>query len=163
MNSLTKEVFNNFIGQNKTLHMPSINKNALVPYSAEQMYNLVNDVDAYSEFLPGCRASQVLSQSDEHMQARMVLAKAGIEQVLVTHNVLIPHSQIQMQLAEGPFKKLSGGWTFTPLSDEACKIDLSLEFTFSSRLVDLAFGKIFTALTGNMVKAFSERAKQVYQ
>jgi len=143
--------------------MPSINKHALVPYSAEQMYNLVNDVDAYSDFLPGCRASEVMSQSHEHMQAKMVLAKAGIEQTLVTHNILTLNSRIQMQLADGPFKALSGGWTFTPLSENACKIQLSLDFTFSSRFVDLAFGKIFKSLTGNMVKAFSERAKQVYR
>lgn len=143
--------------------MPSISKNALVPYSAEQMYNLVNDVAAYKTFLPGCRDSQVLAQSENSMHARMVLAKAGIEQVLETHNTLIQGRSIQMSLAEGPFKSLSGGWTFTPLSDEACKIELALQFTFSSKLVDMAFGKVFKALTNNMVKAFSDRAKEVYK
>ncbi|MFW8589907.1 SRPBCC family protein [Glaciecola sp. 2405UD65-10] len=143
--------------------MPTINKNALVPYSAEQMYNLVNDVDSYQEFLPGCRSSEVISESESQMHAKMTLAKAGIEQVLVTKNTLIPNEQIIMQLSEGPFKQLGGGWTFTPLSDEACKIELSLDFTFSSRLVDMAFGKVFKALTNNMVKAFSDRAKEVYK
>lgn len=143
--------------------MPSINKSALVPYSAEQMYNLVNDVASYKTFLPGCRSSEVLQQTDTSMRARMVLAKANIEQVLETHNTLILNRGIQMSLAKGPFKSLGGGWTFTPLSDEACKIELSLEFVFASRLVDMAFGKVFKALTGNMVKAFSERAKEVYK
>lgn len=143
--------------------MPSINKNALVPYSAEQMYLLVNDVASYQTFLPGCRQSTVLEASDTTMHARLVLAKAGIEQVLMTRNTLIPNQSIQMSLSEGPFKSLSGGWTFTPLSDEACRIELSLDFTFSSRLVDMAFGKVFRNLTNNMVKAFSDRAKEVYQ
>jgi ribosome-associated toxin RatA of RatAB toxin-antitoxin module len=66
-------------------------------------------------------------------------------------------------LSQGPFNSLSGGWTFTPLSEEACKIELNLEFTFSSKLVDMAFGKVFKSLTSNMVKAFSERAKEVYK
>ncbi|MGB3726678.1 MAG: type II toxin-antitoxin system RatA family toxin [Glaciecola sp.] len=143
--------------------MPSINKNALVPYSAEQMYNLVNDVAAYQTFLPGCKQSAILEQSNTSMTAKMLLAKAGIEQVLVTQNTLVPNQRIDMQLAQGPFKSLSGGWTFTPLSDQACKIELSLNFTFSSKLIDLAFGKVFNTLTNNMVKAFSDRAKTVYK
>lgn len=143
--------------------MPSINKNALVPFSAEQMYNLVNDVNAYHEFLPGCRQSQIIEFSDQHMKAKMVLVKAGIEQELVTLNTLHLNRSIQMSLSQGPFQSLSGGWTFTPLSEEACKIELKLEFTFASVLVDMAFGKVFKTLTSNMVKAFSERAKEVYR
>ncbi len=142
--------------------MPRIRKNALVPYTAEQMYKLVNDVNAYDTFLPGCRESKIISETDTSMKARMVLAKAGIEQTLITENNLTPNRQIAMSLSQGPFKSLKGGWTFTPLSDEACKIELDLEFTFTSRLVDMAFGKVFKSLTNNMVKAFTERAKDVY-
>lgn len=142
--------------------MPSVNKHALVPYSAEQMFDLVNDVSKYQEFLPGCKRSDVLKESEDFMQAKMVLAKAGIEQTLVTQNKLIRGKSIEMGLADGPFKSLSGGWTFTPLSDNACKIELNLHFKFASKLVDIAFGKVFRGLTNNMVNAFSQRAKQVY-
>ncbi len=72
------------------------------------------------------------------------------------------NSQIQMQLESGPFKALSGGWTFVPLSDEACKVVLSLDFEFSNKIVEFAFGKIFNELTAAMVGAFTQRAKQVY-
>lgn len=143
--------------------MPKINKNALVPYSASHMYRLVNDVAAYQDFLPGCRRSEVLSVSEHHMEAKMVLVKAGIEQMLVTSNRLVTDRKIEMNLAQGPFQDLSGGWTFTPLSEDACKIELNLDFTFSSKLVDMAFGKVFKSVTNNMVKAFTERAKQVYR
>lgn len=143
--------------------MPKISKNALVPYSAEQMYNLVNDVNSYQQFLPGCRQSQVLEHSDDRMLAKMVLAKGGIEQVLLTENKLVEARSIEMSLNQGPFKQLQGGWTFSPMSDDACRIALNLDFTFSSKLVDMAFGKIFKSLTNNMVKAFSERAKEVYK
>jgi ribosome-associated toxin RatA of RatAB toxin-antitoxin module len=142
--------------------MPSIHKSALVAYSAQQMFVLVNDVDAYDKFLPGCRRSEILEQSEGFMLAKMLLNKAGVEQVLVTQNTLTPGRRIDMTLADGPFKSLEGGWTFTPLSDEACKIELNLHFAFTSRLVEFAFGKVFKALTGNMVKAFSDRAKRVY-
>jgi ribosome-associated toxin RatA of RatAB toxin-antitoxin module len=67
-----------------------------------------------------------------------------------------------MDLSDGPFKSLEGGWSFTPLSDEACKIELNLDFVFSSKLMELAFGKFFNILANNMVNAFSQRAKQVY-
>lgn len=142
--------------------MPKINKNALVAYSAKQMYDLVNDVDAYDTFLPGCRRSQILELNETHMRAKMLLSKAGVEQELVTLNTLTPGRRIDMQLAEGPFTSLEGGWIFTPLSDEACKIELHLDFTFSNGLADFAFGKVFKSLANNMVKAFSERAKRVY-
>jgi len=142
--------------------MPSIQRNALVAYSASQMYELVNDVEKYEKFLPGCVKSEVLESSDNHMLASMILSKAGVKQTLTTSNTLIKDSSIQMDLSDGPFKSLSGGWSFTPLSDDACKIELQLDFVFSSKLMEIAFGKIFNSLASNMVSAFSQRAKQVY-
>jgi len=97
------------------------------------------------------------------MEAKMVLVKAGIEQTVVTNNTLIPNKSIQMSLSQGPLKSLSGGWTFTPLGDDACKIELSLDFSFANKLVGMAFGKVFKTVTGNMVKAFTDRAKEVYK
>lgn len=142
--------------------MPSIKKSALVPYSAKQMYDLVNDVASYQGFLPGCKTSKVLQVNDTSMQAEMVLSKANFEQRLVTENTLIPERSIDMNLLDGPFDTFSGTWTFTPLSDEACKIELNMAFTFTNMLVDMAFGKLFKSITSNMVKAFTQRAKEVY-
>jgi len=127
------------------------------------MYTLVNDVASYDNFLPGCKHSSIISQSERFMEAKMVLVKAGIEQTVVTNNTLIPNKSIQMSLSQGPLKSLSGGWTFTPLGDDACKIELSLDFSFANKLVGMAFGKVFKTVTGNMVKAFTDRAKEVYK
>lgn len=145
------------------LVMPSIQRNALVAYSAKQMYDLINDVNQYASFLPGCLESHVLECSEEHMLASMVLSKAGMRQTLTTSNTLVKDQAIEMDLTDGPFKSLSGGWRFTPLSDEACKIELSLDFVFSSRLMEVAFGAVFNSLANNMVNAFSQRAKEVYR
>jgi len=142
--------------------MPSIQRNALVAYSASQMYDLVNDVEKYPDFLPGCVRSEVLESTEQHMLASLVLSKAGVKQTLTTSNTLIKDQKIDMDLSDGPFKSLTGGWQFTALSDDACKIELNLNFVFSSKLMEIAFGKIFNSLANNMVNAFSERAKQVY-
>lgn len=142
--------------------MPSIQRSALVAHSAQAMFDLVNDVESYPAFLPGCQDSKVLENTAEEMKASLLVAKAGIKQWFTTHNTLIPASRIDMQLVEGPFKRLTGGWTFSALSEDACKIELNLEFEFSNKLAEMAFGKVFNTLATSMVNAFTERARSVY-
>ena len=113
-------------------------------------------------FLPGCSDSKILEASHDVMKASLLVAKAGIKQWFTTHNVLEPGKRIDMQLVDGPFRSLNGGWTFSALSEDACKIELNLEFEFSNKLAEMAFGKIFNSLASNMVQAFTERARSVY-
>ncbi len=143
--------------------MSQIRRSALVSFSAGQMYALVNDVSRYPEFLPGCSGSRVLEHNQSMMKASVDVSKAGISKTFTTLNQLTPGLSIVMELVDGPFKSLSGGWYFTKLDESACKVELKLDFEFSSKLVEVAFGKIFNELTGNMVSAFVQRAKQVYQ
>lgn len=143
--------------------MPQISRTALVPYSAEQMYQLVNDVNSYPEFLPGCTGSRVIDASANQMTAAVDVSKAGISKTFTTRNTLTDNQSILMQLVDGPFKKLMGGWKFTPLSEDACRIEFQLDFEFTNKLIELAFGRIFKELAGNMVQAFTTRAKEVYR
>ncbi|MEZ9501151.1 SRPBCC family protein [Vibrio sp. 10N.286.51.B11] len=142
--------------------MPKVTRSALVSFSADQMFSLVNDVARYPEFLPGCSGSRVIESSDSAMVASVDVSKAGISKTFTTSNRLADGAEILMELVDGPFKKLQGGWYFTPLDDQACKVELKLEFEFSSRMIEMAFGKVFNELTSNMVSAFTQRAKQVY-
>lgn len=142
--------------------MPQIERSALVFYSSKQMFELVTDVPSYPQFLPGCSAAAVLSVDNNIQTASLQVSKAGISKTFTTRNTLIPFERLDMQLVDGPFKYLRGGWQFIPLSDDACKVVLALEFEFSSKLVEFAFGKIFNELTMSMVQAFTQRAKQVY-
>lgn len=142
--------------------MSQIGRSALVPYSAEQMYRLVNDVDSYPQFLPGCTGSRVLDASDDQMTASVDVSKAGISKTFITRNMLTDNQSIHMQLIDGPFRKLTGGWRFTTLSEDACKVELNLDFEFTNMLVELAFGRIFKELASSMVQAFTQRAKEVY-
>ncbi|MEZ9388759.1 SRPBCC family protein [Vibrio lentus] len=142
--------------------MPKVTRSALVSFSADQMFSLVNDVARYHEFLPGCSGSRVIESSDSTMVASVDVSKAGISKTFTTSNRLADGAEILMELVDGPFKKLQGGWYFTPLDEQACKVELKLEFEFSSRMIEMAFGKVFNDLTSNMVSAFTQRAKQVY-
>ena len=138
--------------------MPQISRTALVPYSAEQMYQLVNDVQSYPQFLPGCTGSRILESTPGQMTAAVDVSKAGISKTFTTRNQLTSNQSILMNLVDGPFKKLIGGWKFTPLSQEAFHLD----FEFTNKLIELAFGRVFKELAANMVQAFTVRAKEVY-
>ncbi|KKD01585.1 MULTISPECIES: SRPBCC family protein [Photobacterium] len=143
--------------------MPQISRSALVPFSAKQMFDLVNDVESYPAFLPGCSGTKILESSTEHMMAAVDVSKAGIKKTFVTRNQLEGIHKISMQLVEGPFRKLVGGWHFTELDADACKVELKLDFEFTNVLVEAVFGKVFHELTNNMVNAFTQRAREVYE
>lgn len=142
--------------------MPQVVRSALVHYSAEAMYQLVNDVKHYPEFLPGCAETKIISESEQQMRASVLIAKSGISQWFTTDNTLEVGKSIDMQLVDGPFSQLTGGWIFTALADDACKVELNLQFEFSSRIVEMAFGKVFSAIASKMVDAFVQRAGEVY-
>jgi ribosome-associated toxin RatA of RatAB toxin-antitoxin module len=142
--------------------MPTIERSALVPYSAAQMYALVDDIARYPEFVPGCRSATVIEQGTDYKVARLDISKAGVGKSFTTRNQLLPPSSIAMQLVDGPFKYLHGGWQFHALDNHACKIVLQLEFEFANTLLSMAFGGIFNELQGRMVDAFVQRARQVY-
>ncbi len=142
--------------------MTTINKSALVPYSAAQMYALVDDIDAYREFLPWCSHSEELDRSDDEVEARLDIAHSGIRKSFTTRNHLQKDRQIEIQLVEGPFQKLHGVWRFEPLGDAGSKVILELEFEFSSKLLSMTFGPLFNMIAGSLMDSFIQRAKQVY-
>lgn len=142
--------------------MAKISRSALVMYSCAQMYDLVNDVEAYPEFIPNCADAKCLSKTEDMMEGALQISKAGISKWFSTVNKLTKNQQIELSLKDGPFKKLSGVWTFIELDEHACKVELDIEFEFSSKMIELAFGGIFNHVVTNMVTAFTQRAKQVY-
>lgn len=141
--------------------MSKIERSAYVNYSCEQMFDLVNDIKTYPQFLPGCLNSTLVSQTDETIVATLEVGKGPVKQSFTTKNTLKNVNRIEMSLVEGPFKKLNGVWVFTYLSDDSCKIALSLEFELNGML-KLAFGGVFSQVANSMVEAFSNRAKVVY-
>lgn len=142
--------------------MTHIQRSALLPYTAEQMYDLVNRVEHYPEFLPWCSETEILDETEESMRARLTVAKAGLRQSFTTRNALVPGQQIHMRLENGPFSDLSGTWDFKPLSAQACKISLDLHFEYSGPIIRATLGPLFNHAANTLVDAFSQRAKELY-
>ncbi len=139
-----------------------IQRSALLPYSAAAMYNLINDVAHYPEFLPWCSASEVLEINEKFMRAGLIIAKGHLSQRFVTKNTLVPDQSISMALEEGPFSQLQGTWEFKALGEKACKISLDLEFDYAGPIIKATLGPLFTQAANTMVDAFCQRAKELY-
>ena len=140
-----------------------VERSALVNYSAAQMFELVNDIEAYPKFMDGCVGAQILARGDDWLEARLDLSKAGVTQSFVTRNQLQAPQSMSMNLVDGPFKYLRGVWRFTPLGESACKVSFELEFELQNRLLGMAVGKLFESVSNKQVDALCARAKQVYQ
>jgi len=142
--------------------MTTINRSALVPFSSAQMYALVNDIEAYPDFLPWCSGSRILQQSEVEIEATVELSKGQLHKAFTTRNRLIKDKEIEMQLVEGPFKRLQGYWHFSDIEQLGCKISMEMEFEFSSKMMSMLVGPIFSQIAGSLVDAFCSRAKDVY-
>ncbi len=143
--------------------MPVVNKSALVRHSAVQMYDLVADFESYPQFLPWCRSTRLISRSEDRLCGELEVARLGISQRFSTCNRLLPGERMDIELNEGPFRKLRGGWVFTPLREDACKVELELDFEFSGKLINTAFGAVFNQIADTLVDAFCKRADEVYR
>lgn len=143
--------------------MSTVSRTAIVPYSPQRMFDLVNDVRRYPEFLQWIHRSEVLEDTPEQMLARLHMSFGGIRKAFTTRNRLQAGKMIEIRLVDGPFHHLEGFWRFNPLGEgDACKVALDLEFDFSTPLIGLAFGPVFTQMANSLVDAFSRRAAQVY-
>ncbi len=142
--------------------MTSINRSALVEYSAEQMFDLVNAIEHYPEFMQGCSSAKVLTRSETELVGELCLSKAGISQRFTTRNLLQRPKLIDMSLVEGGFSKFKSQWKFDALTDSACKVSLEMDFEFKTGLMNYAAEKLFSSSANNLVDAMVQRAKQVY-
>ncbi len=142
--------------------MTVVQKSALVKFSAQQMFQLVNNIEDYPKFLPWCSGSRIINRSDEIVEAELMISKGGFKKAFSTRNKIDEGGVITVSLLDGPFSYLEGTWTFMPLRTDASKISLDLEFEMSGKLASLAFGVVFNQICNTMVSSFTDRAKQVY-
>lgn len=142
--------------------MTRVEKSALVKFSAQQMFDLVNDIEAYPQFLPWCSSSRILKRDDYLIEAELSISKGGFQKAFSTRNQLEYGRKMTVALLDGPFSHLTGEWHFLALRDDASKISLDLEFELSGKLASLAFGAVFNQICNTMVSSFTQRAKEVY-
>ena len=126
------------------------------------MFALVNTINDYPQFLNWCSGASILNQSEQQITALVEINKGGFKQKFTTKNTLRTFDLIEMELLDGPFKTLSGQWRFEALGENAAKVALELQFSFKSRLMDIALSSIFTQIANSQLDAFVVRAKQVY-
>ncbi len=142
--------------------MHKIERSALVPYSAQEMYALVADIPRYREFLNWCDDANVITEEGDAVTASIKIAYKGLKKWFTTRNTMKPFESITMKHVEGPFRHLEGVWRFTALDETACKIELDLHFDFDNKVVAALVGPVFSHISNTQVDAFHKRAQLVY-
>lgn len=142
--------------------MRQIRRSALVAVSPERMFDLINDVERYPEFVPGCSAASVLERAPDRLRARLTVGSGMLRTAFVTRNVLRRPERIEMELDEGPLKSLQGLWTLTPVNAggvAGCRVELDLSFETQGGLAGMALGPVVERMAGSLVDAFVARAR----
>jgi len=142
--------------------MQSVHRSVLVPYSAQQMYDLVNDVEHYCEFMPWCAGNEVLETRPEGKTARIDIAFKGVRAHFTTDNVNDPPNSIVVNLRDGPFKTLHGQWLFKALAPDACKVEFTLTYEFKTHMLETLVGPVFNHIAHTFIDAFVKRAQARY-
>jgi ribosome-associated toxin RatA of RatAB toxin-antitoxin module len=145
--------------------MRQVRRSALVAATPQRMFELINEVERYPEFVPGCAAAQVLSRTPSEIQARLTVGRGPLRTSFTTRNHLTPDREVRMDLVEGPFRSLQGLWTLAPVtqpgSEEVvgCRVSLALDFEPRSGLAGLAMGPLMEQTVNSLVDAFVSRAR----
>jgi coenzyme Q-binding protein COQ10 len=126
------------------------------------MFALVADVESYPDFLPWCGGARVLKQEQDVVEASITIAYKGVNKTFVTRNVLKPSESLEMKLVEGPFRHLHGCWRFLALEEQACKVELHLEFEVANRVVGAVLNPVFSNIANQLVDAFHKRAMELH-
>jgi ribosome-associated toxin RatA of RatAB toxin-antitoxin module len=143
--------------------MHRVERSVLVPYTAEQMFELVAAVRDYPKFLPWCAATHVRPRRDGLIDATIEIQYRGVRSRFTTCNDNRAPERIDMTLVEGPFRRLSGNWHFARLREDACKVHLMLHYDFAPGLLGRAVAPVFDGIAGSLVDSFTRRAETLYE
>ena len=142
--------------------MQCVNKSVLVPYSDHQMFELVDRVELYPQFLPWCGGAQVAEQGADRKTARLEIDYHGVRAHFTTDNVNRPPESIVVTLKDGPFHHLHGEWRFRALGEQGCKVEFELAYEFTTHILEKLIGPVFSHIANTFIDAFVKRAEQVY-
>ncbi len=142
--------------------MARVEKSVLVAHPPERMFELVDRVEDYPEFLPWCGGTELKSRDAHHTVATIHIAYMGVRQSFTTENTKVHPHEMRIKLKNGPFSELEGDWIFRPLGEDACKVEFRLEYVFSSRMLETLLSPVFSHITNTFVDAFVRRADEVY-
>jgi ribosome-associated toxin RatA of RatAB toxin-antitoxin module len=142
--------------------MHSVHKSVLVPYSAQQMFDLVERIEDYPKFLPWCGGTRILQRTADQTLARIDIDYRGVRAHFTTANRNQAPEKIVVELRDGPFRRLDGIWRFRMLSDAACKVEFELNYEFATTVLDKLIGPVFSRIADSFIEAFVKRAAAVH-
>ncbi len=142
--------------------MKKITHSATLAYTAKQMYDLVNDIESYPDFLPWCTNASIQEQTATEVHASLTIAKAGFEKTFATRNYLVENESMKLTLVDGPFKHFEGLWHFSDVENGQCQVVYTMEFEFSNMFIGMVAEPIFAQIADSMINAFKEQAAKVY-
>ena len=140
--------------------MRRIARSAIVECSARQVYDLVEDIESYPEFLPWCMAAHVRERAAGRTVATLEVGMPGVRQSFTTENTNVPGKSIDLRLLEGPFRRLEGHWKFAALGPAATRIEFAIVYEFADRILARALDPLFEQMASTMVNAFTRRAER---
>ena len=139
-----------------------VSRSALLPYSAEKMYDVIADIRSYPGFLKWCNGMEILSESEDEVVAKLVINFSKLNLSFTTRNQIKKNESIMMNLVDGPFASLTGKWAIQSLSEDACKVSLEMDFMFDNRITHKLFGRVFQNVISEQIDAFHKRAEILY-
>jgi ribosome-associated toxin RatA of RatAB toxin-antitoxin module len=140
--------------------MVTIKKNAIVPHSNAKIFELVDRVEDYPDFLSWCADAEVIARTDKITRATILINYKGVKQSFTTENVKIYPEQMLIKLIDGPFKKLEGRWQFIEIEAGACRIDLELHYEFSNIILDKLISPVFNMIANTFIDNFVDQANK---
>ena len=142
--------------------MTRVERSVLVPYTAQQMFALVDGIEDYPQFLPWCSGTSVTRRDENVTAATLHVNYHRLKLSFATENTKEKPRLIEMKLVSGPFRHLEGGWRFIELGEKGCKIQFLLQYEFSGKLVEKLLSGAFQHIADSFVDGFIKRAEKVY-
>jgi coenzyme Q-binding protein COQ10 len=142
--------------------MPHHHERKSLPFSAEQMYDLVTDVRRYAEFLPWVAAVRVRSDDENEMLADLVVGFKALKETFSSRVLKTPKSKVVVEYLDGPMRHLSNQWLFETAENGGCIVDFTVDFSFQNRVFEAIAGQYFNTALRKMTDAFVKRAEQLY-
>lgn len=134
-------------------------RSALIAETPARMYQIINEIEHYPQFVPGCLAARVESRKQLEVVATLEIRKGPLHAEFTTRNLLEPDRRVLMQLVRGPFRVLEGLWTLNPLGELGCRVELEMRFEFANRVAGALFEPLFEGTAASLVDAFVRRAR----
>ena len=142
--------------------MPTHAEKRKLPYTPEQLYLLVSDIEKYPEFLPWCIALRIRKRDAAQINADMIIGFKVFREKFTTRVSLDPPYRLDVEYLDGPFKYLNNHWIFNPMGEGVCEIDFYVDFEFKSMILQKAIGVVFNEAVQKMINAFEARAHKIY-